>query len=130
MEDDAQRIDHAASRNQPEDGGWQRLHHGVIDHDAAPAERQIKQDRQPVKTPRHEQFEHDADESHAPHEQQQGQRAVAHMYGKRRVGSGNQQINRRMVETAQEPFGRGDRPDIVNGGNSERGNEARQIDAG
>src|SRR3954465_626303 len=46
MKDDAETVEHPARGEEPQRKGRQRGDHGVVDHEAAPAHRQIKPDRQ------------------------------------------------------------------------------------
>ena len=130
MKDHAQTIQHAARDHEPQRHGRQRLHHGVIEHHAAPAHRQIKADRQPVEAARQRQLEHDADDRHAPHPDQQRDRedAVLQFHDERRVGRRDQQIDRRMIEAAQHPFGARHRPEIIGRRQHQHRQQARDID--
>src|SRR3954447_21316216 len=50
VEDDAQAVQRAANDHEPQRHARQRRHHGVIEHDSAPAHGEIKSHRQPVET--------------------------------------------------------------------------------
>src|ERR1041385_4030587 len=50
MENDAKTVQHAADHHKPQRHGGQRCYHGVVEHEAAPAHREIEADRQPVET--------------------------------------------------------------------------------
>src|SRR5262249_38828039 len=45
----------------------------------------------------------------------------------RRVGAGDQQIDRRVIEAAQDPFGRRDRPQIIGSRQAEHGDQADHV---
>src|SRR5712675_3618217 len=48
VEDDAETVQRAADDHEPQRHGRQRRHHGVIEHESAPADRQIESHREPV----------------------------------------------------------------------------------
>ena len=60
--------------------------------------------------------------------QQDGRSGAVHRQDERGVGRCNQQIDRRVIETAQPPFDRGDRPQIVGGGETKHRQETGDVD--
>src|ERR1700722_13068327 len=66
VKDHPKTVKRATCEHEPEREAGQRRHHGIIEHSAAPAHRQINADRDAVITTRQRQLEHDAYYGHAP----------------------------------------------------------------
>src|ERR1700730_10120572 len=94
MKDDPETVEQTAGRNEPQRQRRQRHHHGVVQHEAAPAHRQIEPDREPVEPARKYQLDHDPDNRHAPHagQKRDGKNAVLHLGDERRIGCRHQHI--------------------------------------
>src|SRR5262245_3911159 len=132
VEHHAERIEHPAGNDEAQRQRRQGPHHGVIEHQAAPAHSKVKSDRQAVEPSRIFQLQHDARDRRAPYTDQKRdrQQASLHLHDEGRVGRCDQHIDRGMVEAAQHPFGAGDRPKIIGRGQAEHGQEAGDIDRG
>jgi hypothetical protein len=129
MKDDPETVEQAAGYDEPQRQGGQRRHHRVVDHEAAPAHRQIEPDREPVETARQHELDHDADSRHAPHADQKrdAKNAVFHLRDERRVGRRDQHIDCRMVEAPQHPFGARDRPQIIGCRQHQHGQQSHDV---
>ncbi len=130
MKDNPETIEKAAGNNEPERELRQRRQAGIVGDQPAPAHRQIKPDRYPVEAAREKQFQHDADRGHAPDASQQRHRehAVLHLGKHRRVGCRDQNVDRRMIKPAQQPFAPRHRPEIIGGRKPEHGEQACRVD--
>ncbi|MNV94279.1 hypothetical protein D3C71_1890600 [compost metagenome] len=107
MEDHAGRIDDAADQDQHERRCRQRRQQRADREHAAPSHGEIEQDRQPVEAAREEALDGDAQTGDRPdadqHHEQEGIIEAALQEG--RIGRGDQDEDRGMVEAAQEPLG-------------------------
>src|SRR5581483_9964579 len=114
MKDDPKAIKRAAGQHAPQRHLRQRRNYPVVEHEAAPAEREIKPDREAVEPAGPAELQHDAEDGDAPDAGQQRQREYAspQFQNEGRVGGGNQEIDRRMIEAAQHPFGARYRPEV------------------
>ena len=74
------RLHQAKQQRQAQRHGRHRLHHGIIEHHAAPAHGQVKADREAVETAGEFQLQHDATDRRAPHAGQQRDAASAAAY--------------------------------------------------
>ena len=130
MEDHAGGVQHTARERETQRQCRQLLHHGVIEHHAAPAHGEIKPGRQPVVSTRPCDLQHDADDRQTPHPDQKRDSEIAFLqfHDERRVGRRDQQIDRGMIEAAQHPFGARDRPEIVGRRQHQHRQQARDID--
>lgn len=130
VEDHAEAVKNAARQHEAERHRRQRLDDAVVEHDAAPAHREIEPDREPVEAAGITQLEPDADDRHAPHADQERDRkiAVLQFHDERRVGRGDQQIDRGVIEAPQHPFGARHRPEIIGRRQRQHREQARDID--
>src|SRR6266540_1786900 len=121
MEDDADRVERTAGSEQRQGAARQRLHNSVVGDHAAPAQNEAERDRQPIEPAREKKLQRDADGRGGPYpdEQAHGSKAVLQLNQKWRVGAGDQQVDRGMIEAAQQPFPRRYRPEIIGGGKTE-----------
>ena len=89
--------------------------HRPQEHHAAPADRQIEDDRKPVEAAGKSSLiampVAAAPQTTAQHQPRRGR--VVELGEEGRVGAGDQQVDRRMVEAPQHPLGPRDRPQIV-----------------
>src|SRR5436190_2229740 len=123
MEDHAKGIEHAARHHEPQRHGRQGLHHGIIEHQAAPAHGKVEADCDPVEAAGEFQLEHDAGDRRAPHtdEERDRKQALLYLHDEGRVGGRNQHVDRGMVEAAQHPFGARHRPEVIGRRQAEHG---------
>src|SRR3954466_9090327 len=77
VEHHAQTIEYASRHHEPQRQRRHRLHHGIAEHHAAPAQRQIKAHGQAIVSPRQRQLQHDTRDRDAPHPDQQRNREIA-----------------------------------------------------
>lgn len=129
MEDDAGGIEHAADRDQDERDRRQRRRHRPDDEQAAPAHDQIERDRGAVEPAGEDKLERDAGRGRGPLHGEDGVGGRApHRQHEGGVGRGDQEIDRRVIEPAQPPFDRRQRPQIVGGGKADHGGKPGAVD--
>src|SRR5262245_64000659 len=112
MEDHADRIENAADYEKRRRSAGQLGDDGIESDQAAPAKRQVKADREAVEIARAAQLQDDAGECDRPDGGEEADRdqRLLELDEKGRVGTGDQQEDRGMIEAAQDPFGGRDGP--------------------
>src|SRR5580693_2792129 len=99
VKDHAETIERATGEHEPQRQFRQRCHHRIVEHDAAPAERQIEPDRDAVEAAGPAKLEHDAEDRDAPHADQQrdGEHAVLQLHDDGCIGRRDQEEDCRVV---------------------------------
>ena len=94
------------------------------------SKQKAKDDGQAIESPGQCELQRHADDGAQPHADAETCRSqsVFHLRQERGVGSGDQQVNRGVVEAAQNPLGGGNRPHIVGSREREHRYEADDVD--
>ena len=101
-----------------------------IGSDAAPTKQQAKHDGQAIEPPGKRELQGHADDGAQPDADAETCRSqnVFHLRQEWRVGCGDQQIDRGVIEATQNPLGRRDRPHIIGRRECEHRDEADDVD--